>query len=168
MQTYYGGRSEVRIRKQVCEVIHTDFKSQYPSVNALLGLQELLLAEEIGIILGSMSLGSDVLAIANDTDKHTPEQWKQLARTAAMFGNKAGDAVEGHEKQSLALRNFLERLPEKETGKPETWAKLFELARALPETQYPGKAAGQGHVEAPAYAIHRADHSQWRYSSRPR
>ena len=37
MQSYYGGRAECRIRKTPVPVIHTDFTSQYPTVNALLG-----------------------------------------------------------------------------------------------------------------------------------
>lgn len=37
MQNYYGGRVECRIRKTAVPVIHTDFTSQYPTVNALLG-----------------------------------------------------------------------------------------------------------------------------------
>ena len=49
MATYYGGRSEVRIRLQPTEAIYTDFKSQYPTVNALMGLQSLLLAERIEV-----------------------------------------------------------------------------------------------------------------------
>jgi len=43
--TYYGGRAEVRIRRQPTEVIHTDFKSMYPSVNSLLGLHHFLTAD---------------------------------------------------------------------------------------------------------------------------
>jgi hypothetical protein len=52
MSAYYGGRSEVRIRKKPCEVMLVDFKSQYPTVNALMGLQQLLLAERIDIKQG--------------------------------------------------------------------------------------------------------------------
>ncbi len=37
MQSYYGGRAECRIRRTPVPVIHTDFTSQYPTVNALLG-----------------------------------------------------------------------------------------------------------------------------------
>lgn len=37
MQSYYGGRAECRIRIMPVPVIHTDFTSQYPTVNALLG-----------------------------------------------------------------------------------------------------------------------------------
>lgn len=43
--TYYGGRAEVRIRRQPVEVIHTDFKSMYPTNNALLGLHRFLTAD---------------------------------------------------------------------------------------------------------------------------
>lgn len=35
---YYGGRAEVRIRRVPCEVLYCDFKSMYPTVNALMGL----------------------------------------------------------------------------------------------------------------------------------
>lgn len=45
MSSYYGGRSEVHVRKQECEIAYCDFKSQYPTVFSLMGLQELLLAE---------------------------------------------------------------------------------------------------------------------------
>jgi len=45
LPTYFGGRAEVRIRRQAVEVIHTDFKSMYPTVNALQGLHEFLVAD---------------------------------------------------------------------------------------------------------------------------
>lgn len=46
-QAYYGGRSEVMCRLQPKECIMVDFTSQYPSVNALMANQALLLAERI-------------------------------------------------------------------------------------------------------------------------
>jgi hypothetical protein len=49
MQTYYGGRAEVRIRKTHVPVVHTDFTSQYPTVNALLGNWDLLTAEKVRV-----------------------------------------------------------------------------------------------------------------------
>ena len=67
MPTYYGGRAEVRIRRQVTEVIHTDFKSMYPTVNALQRLHEFLVAdgfetydatEEVQSFLDGLSLES--------------------------------------------------------------------------------------------------------------
>jgi len=47
MQTYYGGRAECRIRRTKVPVIHTDFTSQYPTVNALLGNWDVLKARSI-------------------------------------------------------------------------------------------------------------------------
>ncbi len=47
MQAYYGGRAEIRIRHTAVPVVHTDFKSQYPSVNTLLGNWPALVAESI-------------------------------------------------------------------------------------------------------------------------
>ncbi|MBS0424231.1 MAG: helix-turn-helix domain-containing protein [Proteobacteria bacterium] len=46
-QAYYGGRSEVMIRLHSVECMMVDFTSQYPSVNALMANQSLLLAESI-------------------------------------------------------------------------------------------------------------------------
>jgi hypothetical protein len=47
MQSYYGGRAECRIRRTKVPVIHTDFTSQYPTVNALLGNWDVLKASSI-------------------------------------------------------------------------------------------------------------------------
>ena len=47
MQAYYGGRAECRIRKTPVPVILTDFTSQYPTVNALLGNWDVLKASDI-------------------------------------------------------------------------------------------------------------------------
>lgn len=48
MATYYGGRAEIRIRKQVTEVVLTDFKSMYPTVNALMQLWRFIIADGYG------------------------------------------------------------------------------------------------------------------------
>ena len=47
MQGYYGGRAECRIRRTPVPVVLTDFTSQYPTVNALLGNWEVLTAASI-------------------------------------------------------------------------------------------------------------------------
>ena len=39
--TAYGGRAEVRLRRDIQEVVYYDIKSMYPTVNALMGLWEL-------------------------------------------------------------------------------------------------------------------------------
>jgi len=47
MQAYYGGRAECRIRRSPVPVVHTDFKSQYPTINALLGNWSVLTAKRV-------------------------------------------------------------------------------------------------------------------------
>jgi hypothetical protein len=47
MQGYYGGRAECRIRRTKVPVIYTDFTSQYPTVNALLGNWNVLKASSV-------------------------------------------------------------------------------------------------------------------------
>jgi hypothetical protein len=47
MEAYYGGRAECRIRRTEVPVVHTDFTSEYPTVNALLGNWEVLTAAEL-------------------------------------------------------------------------------------------------------------------------
>jgi hypothetical protein len=47
MQSYYGGRSETRIRCAGVPVVPVDFTSEYPSCCALLGLSDVLTAERL-------------------------------------------------------------------------------------------------------------------------
>jgi transcriptional regulator with XRE-family HTH domain len=47
MSTYYGGRSEVRIRRQVVRSLYCDFASMYPSVCTLMGLWDFVIAQGI-------------------------------------------------------------------------------------------------------------------------
>lgn len=49
MQAYYGGRAECRIRQTVVPVVHTDFLSEYPTANTLMGLWRFLTAERLRI-----------------------------------------------------------------------------------------------------------------------
>lgn len=45
MSTYYGGRSEVHIRREVTRVLYCDFLSMYPTVCTLMGLWRFVTAE---------------------------------------------------------------------------------------------------------------------------
>jgi DNA polymerase elongation subunit (family B) len=49
MEAMVGARAECGVRHQIREVINKDFKSQYPTSNIKLGLQDLLLAERVEI-----------------------------------------------------------------------------------------------------------------------
>jgi hypothetical protein len=50
MQTYYGGRSECRIRHEVVPVVPVDYTSEYPSCCANLGLFKLLTAARLEFV----------------------------------------------------------------------------------------------------------------------
>ena len=47
MTTYYGGRSEIRVRKKPTKVRLMDFKSMYPTLFELMGLWKFLIAERV-------------------------------------------------------------------------------------------------------------------------
>lgn len=47
LSAYYGGRSEVHIRRQVTQVLHCDFMSMYPTVCTLMGLWHFVRADGI-------------------------------------------------------------------------------------------------------------------------
>lgn len=46
MSSYYGGRSEIRIRREVVRVLYCDFLSMYPTVCALMNLWQFVIAQE--------------------------------------------------------------------------------------------------------------------------
>jgi hypothetical protein len=50
MCAYYGGRAEVRIRRVPVPVVYLDFLSMYPTVNALMGLWEMVTAERVDAV----------------------------------------------------------------------------------------------------------------------
>jgi DNA polymerase III epsilon subunit-like protein len=77
MATFFGGRAEVRNRRVIKEVFHCDFKSMYPTNNALLGLHEFLIADSIE----HYDATEDVRSILRDIeleDLQKPETWKRL------------------------------------------------------------------------------------------
>jgi hypothetical protein len=49
MSAYYGGRAECRIRRWPMPVVSVDLTSEYPSVDALLGIWDALTAASLTI-----------------------------------------------------------------------------------------------------------------------
>jgi len=77
MNTYYGGRAEIRIRRLKTRVLYCDFRSMYPTVCTLMGLWRFVIASgidhedwtaETRELLGSVGL----------KDLQKPEFWKSL------------------------------------------------------------------------------------------
>jgi len=77
MVAYYGGRTEVKIRLQPTEVVYCDFKSQYPTVNALMGLQDLLLAKQVKAKDCTAKVRDWLTNLTMD-DLQQPESWRHL------------------------------------------------------------------------------------------
>lgn len=78
MSTYFGGRSEVHIRREVRQVLYCDFLSMYPTVSALMGLWRCVIAdgvtceeatEEVGALADSLTL----------EDLGSKETWPRLS-----------------------------------------------------------------------------------------
>ncbi len=78
MQSYYGGRAECRIRKTPVPVIHTDFTSQYPTVNALLGNWNVLTSSSVRFVNCKAS-AKKLLSKVSLKNMFDPGFWKQLS-----------------------------------------------------------------------------------------
>ena len=87
MQAYYGGRAECRIRKTPIPVVLTDFTSQYPTVNALLGNWNVLTAQQIEFQECTQEVG-ELLDSLKLEDTFNPEFWKKLAFFALVSPDK--------------------------------------------------------------------------------
>jgi hypothetical protein len=78
MQSYYGGRAECRIRKTPVPVIHTDFTSQYPTVNALLGNWSVLTSASVRFV-NCTAKARKLLSRTNLEDTFDRVLWKKLS-----------------------------------------------------------------------------------------
>ena len=90
MQSYYGGRAEVRIRHTVVPVVHTDFMSEYPTVNTLLGLWRLLTAKDLKIEDATHDV-RQLLTGVTPEKVFSPDFWKEL--TVFALVEPAGDVL---------------------------------------------------------------------------
>lgn len=131
MQGYYGGRSEVHIRLQPTEVSYCDFKSQYPTINALLGLQGLLLAKAVTIRDVTAEIQA-MLASITLSDLQQPSFWQRLRVLVKVKPNE----------DILPVRAAFGEAAEKNiavtyVSGPEVW---YTLADVIASTLLTGKA----------------------------
>jgi hypothetical protein len=83
MSAFYGGRAECRIRKTPVPVVHTDFTSMYPTVQSLMGLWDLISAEEIDCVEATEEV-QQLLARVTVEDCFRPETWPELVGFAQV------------------------------------------------------------------------------------
>jgi hypothetical protein len=77
MSTYYGGRAEVHIRREITPVIHCDFLSMYPTVCTLMGLWRYVIADGMTWTDATAEIRSLVASCERDGLRQ-PELWSQL------------------------------------------------------------------------------------------
>ena len=77
MVGYYGGRAECRIRRWPVPVVPVDLTSEYPSVDALLGIWDVLTAERLTTEDATEGVRA-LLEKINVDDLFRPETWKQF------------------------------------------------------------------------------------------
>jgi len=78
LSAYYGGRSEVHIRRQIVDVLHCDFLSMYPTVCTLMGLWEFVRATGVTDADDTNAVRALVANCTAD-DLKAPAQWRKLA-----------------------------------------------------------------------------------------
>ena len=109
MSTYYGGRSEVRIRRKLARVLYCDFLSMYPTVCTLMGLWKFVIANKM-IWHDSTIETRELLDKSTIADLHDPQAWARLAtlvRIAPQCDILPVRAPYGGESQSTIGLNFL-------------------------------------------------------------
>lgn len=77
MAAYFGGRAECRNRRWPMPVVPVDLTSEYPTVDALLGIWDLLTAERITIEDATEDIRALLAAVTLD-DLFEPAFWKKL------------------------------------------------------------------------------------------
>lgn len=77
MSSYYGGRSEVRIRREVRQVILCDFLSMYPTVCTLMGLWRFVTASGM-VWRDATEEAQSMLASVTVEDLQSPAFWQKL------------------------------------------------------------------------------------------
>jgi len=86
MVVYYGGRAECRIRRTPVPVTYVDFLSMYPTVNSLMGLWDLVIAETVEIKDGN-AVTREVQSMLNELTLETcfnPKIWPGLVGIAEI------------------------------------------------------------------------------------
>lgn len=78
MVAYYGGRSEVHIRRQIVPVTYLDVLSMYPTVCTLMGLWAFIIADHVEVEEATDHVQDLIERITLD-DLFRPETWSDMA-----------------------------------------------------------------------------------------
>jgi hypothetical protein len=76
--TYFGGRTECRVRRMITPVAYADYASMYSSCNCLMDLWEYLTAERIRVVDATADV-QQLLETVQPEDLYDPTTWRQLS-----------------------------------------------------------------------------------------
>jgi hypothetical protein len=77
MTAFFGGRTEVRVRRLPVPVVHTDFRSMYPTVNSLLGLWDIITAEALAAVPDTEAVQAWMAQLTREQCE-SPATWPRL------------------------------------------------------------------------------------------
>jgi hypothetical protein len=86
MSAYFGGRSEVHLRRKIAQVFYCDFLSMYPTVCTLIGLWRFVIAQGIEWNDDTTETRRFIDACGPD-DLRNPHTWKKLAVLVQVLPN---------------------------------------------------------------------------------
>jgi hypothetical protein len=133
MSAFYGGRAECRIRKTPVPVVHTDFTSMYPTVQSLMGLWELISAEEIDCVEATEEV-QQLLSRVSVDECFRQETWPELVGFAQVVPQ--GEVLPHrakylHNEWTVGVNHL--------TGKEPLWYALPDLVDEVLRTGRPPK-----------------------------
>ncbi len=130
---FFGGRTSAHIRKVPVPVVYTDFLSMYPTVNALMGLWQFLIAEEVSALPVDVSETVDFLRTISPETLFDPQTWTRLPAFARVIPDgdilptRATYSVESNDYQ-VALNHVYAKSDDPKDG---LWYALPDLAASV-------------------------------------
>jgi len=87
--SYYGGRTNIGIRRAIVPVVYVDFLSMYTTVNSLLGTIDLLRASSLTVVDATDEVRAFLESVTSD-DLFDQETWKRLGFFALVERDGTG------------------------------------------------------------------------------
>src|SRR5437879_4430136 len=138
-QAFYGGRAECRIRHTGLPVVHTDFKSEYPTVIILMGLWRFLTAKRLRIERATQDV-RDLLGKATADNAFDPKFWREITCFALVQPDGDVLPIRTEYNSDGGENNVGVNIP---TSEKPIWYALPDL---IASKLYTGKADEQGRV----------------------
>jgi quinol monooxygenase YgiN len=108
MMTYFGGRTEMRYRREIAEVIYLDFMAMYPTINTLLGLWRYVIAHHIEVQEATEAVKQLVDHVTAGDLLEDQAIWKELAAFQKAGGVTAESVYQAKDDPNnvLVLHSF--------------------------------------------------------------